>query len=220
MILDGNRRWAQIRGLDSAQGYESGSRRTLDLLTWAQAIQGLEIVTLWPLSTANLRRDSSELEPLIGVIATTAEQIAATGSWRIRILGCPEQLPSAVYRRIQQAVDASARNAPRTVNLAIAYGGRDEITRAVARMVSDRSWAADGRRARAADLAAYLDTAGQPDPDLIIRTSGEQRLSGFMPWQSADAELYFCDALWPDFTEEHFREAMRSFADRNRRFGL
>lgn len=222
MILDGNRRWARARGLDPSHGYTLGGQRALELLAWAQDLPGLEFVTLWPLSTENLQRDRGELRHLLHTIATTTERIAATGTWRIRIIGRPERLPQSVGRCLQDAVDGTRHVTRRTVNLAVAYGGRDEIVRAVTKLVAARLSAAGSPTAAERDLSDisnYLDTAGQPDPDLVIRTAGEQRLSGFMPWQAAYAEYFFCSAPWPDFSRASFDEAVAHYHARSRSFG-
>ncbi|MFE6869526.1 polyprenyl diphosphate synthase [Kitasatospora sp. NPDC057692] len=213
VILDGNRRWARARRVEAVRGYERGGDRALDLLAWAQALPGLEVVTLWPLSTENLTRDPRELEPLLRVITDTAERIEAEGQWRIRIIGRPERLPPHLYHRLRRAEERCRTAArARTVNLAIAYGGRDELARAVARMVVDRP-------SGGAAISDYLDTAGQPDPDLVIRTGGEQRLSGFMPWQTAYAEFWFCPLPWPDFTRRAFEQAVAHYRTRARTHG-
>ncbi|MFE2105197.1 polyprenyl diphosphate synthase [Kitasatospora sp. NPDC059463] len=214
VILDGNRRWARARGVEAVRGYERGGDRALDLLAWAGTLPGLEVVTLWPLSTENLTRDPRELEPLLRVITDTVERIEAEGRWRIRIIGRPERLPSPLHRRLRGAEErCRAAGHARTVNLAIAYGGRDELARAVARMIVDQP------SAGTAGISDYLDTAGQPDPDLVIRTGGEQRLSGFMPWQTAYAEFWFCPLPWPDFTRRAFDRAVAHYRTRTRTHG-
>ncbi|MEU8435467.1 polyprenyl diphosphate synthase [Streptomyces sp. NPDC029216] len=223
LILDGNRRWAQAHGLPAAAGYQRGGERVLEMLPHCETA-GIEVVTLWPLSTANFARPAHELAPLMAVIANVVTRLAAARRWNLRLIGNTAMLDPNLSRTLDAAVTATTRPHAMTVNIAVAYEGHDEITRAISRMITDHRRAgtldrlADGVRPQ--DFAAYLDTAGQPDLDLVIRTSGEQRLSGFLPWQAATAEYYFSDALWPDFDREQLRRALHTYAGRHRRFGL
>ncbi|WP_062071608.1 isoprenyl transferase [Demequina sediminicola] len=223
VILDGNRRWAKQSGITAADGHRRGADKIADLLEWSQDA-GVEVVTLWMLSTENLERDPQELEPLLDIICTAAEQLAADGRWKIQHVGSAELLPESSAARIAAAVDASANATGLHVNIAVGYGGRHEIAdavRAYLRDGSDQGKSID----QIADsftvdhIAEHLYTKGQPDPDLVIRTSGEQRLSGFLMWQSAHTEFYFCDAYWPDFRRVDFLRALRSYSQRERRHG-
>lgn len=222
VILDGNRRWAKQMGTPSAQGHKVGADKTLELLDWSAEV-GIEIVTLWMLSTDNLRRSGEELDSLFEIICHAVQQIAATKRWHLRLLGDLDLLPANVKQRLEHAAANSAKT-KLTVNIAVGYGGREEITEAVRRLL--RKGEADGltpsqisKNLSVQDIAQHMYTAGQPDPDLVIRTSGEQRLSGFLMWQSAHSEYYFCEAYWPDFRKIDFYRALRDYAQRERRLG-
>ncbi|WP_231509616.1 polyprenyl diphosphate synthase [Nocardia sp. NRRL WC-3656] len=223
VILDGNRRWARSHGHSTSKGYQHGGNRVLNLLTWCLDITDLEVVTLWPLSTENLRRPDTELKGLLRVIADTTQAIAATQRWRIHYLGVLERLPAQWSSILLSAADKTAHVVGPTVNIALAYGGHDEIARGVQRMLQAHRTAGTLDRLikhiSPADIAQHLDTTGQPDPDLVIRTSGEQRMSGFMPWQTAYTEYYFCPATWPDFQQTDLLRAVSWFRHRTRRYG-
>lgn len=227
MIIDGNRRWARQLGHDSvAAGHRAGAAKMMEFLNWCDRA-GVERVTLYLLSTDNLRgRSSTELDDLLVIIAQLAEQIAANERWRVQHVGSSEVLPDALAETLARVERETAdRDAGSMhVNLAVGYGGRHEITEAMRRIV--RGHASDG--ATLDDLAdritpeligAHLYTGGQPDPDLVIRTSGEQRLSDFMVWQAAHSEFYFVEALGPDLREVDFLRALRDYSQRQRRFG-
>nr|WP_212754100.1 isoprenyl transferase [Nakamurella aerolata] len=238
LLIDGNRRWARKAGFENvSDGHRVGAQHIADLLQWcAQA--GIGTVTVWLLSTDNLRRSDDEIAALLAIIPDVADEIAADGQpFRLRVVGALELLPSQVATRLREA---EARTADRTglvVNLAVGYGGRQEIVdavRSLLRETADRA-ATDGAElaggAGGIDTQQLIDsvtidavsehlyTSGQPDPDLVIRTSGEQRLSGFLLWQSAHSEFWFCEAYWPDFRRVDFLRALRDFAARHRRFG-
>ncbi|WP_328387515.1 polyprenyl diphosphate synthase [Nocardia sp. NBC_00416] len=223
VILDGNRRWARSHGRSTSKGYQHGGDRVLDLLTWCRDIADLEVVTLWPLSTENLRRPDTELDDLLRVIVSTAQAIAATQRWRIRYLGVPERLPARWTEALFRAADDTEQVVGPTANIAVAYGGHDEIARSVQRMLVAHRAAGSLddliQHVDPADIARHLDTMGQPDPDLVIRTSGEQRLSGFMPWQTAYTEYYFCPVTWPDFQHADFLRALSWYRQRVRTYG-
>jgi short-chain Z-isoprenyl diphosphate synthase len=185
---------------------------------------GVEVVTLWLLSTDNLSRPAAELAPLFDVIETAARDVAAAGRWRVNPVGALDLLPDHVSRHLKEAADATVDIDGTLVNFAVGYGGRREITDAVRSLLHEHA----SRGTSIEDLAQVLDvehiaqhlyTRGQPDPELVIRTSGEQRLSGFLLWQSAHSEFYFCEAYWPDFRRVDFLRALRAYAARNRRFG-
>lgn len=225
VILDGNRRWAKAAGADSVnRGHQAGADKIFDLLGWCEDAE-VEVVTLWLLSTDNLTRPEAELAPLLRIIESTVRELAARERWKVNPVGSLDLLPDQTSRTLKEAADATALlDARLTVNVAVGYGGRREIADAVRAMLVEQS--AQGRSldelAEALDvehIAAHLYTKGQPDPDLVIRTSGEQRLSGFLLWQSAHSEFYFCDAYWPDFRRVDFLRALRSYAARERRFG-
>ena len=223
VIVDGNRRWAKASGTDSRAGHAAGAANVERLLEWCEEV-GVELVTLWLLSTDNLSRPASELAPLIEIIEDVTERIAATGRWHVHPVGALDLLPPATSRRLKELDETTRAGTGLTVNAAIGYGGRREIADAVRSLLHEH--AAKGTSieelAEILDpehIAEHLYTAGQPDPDLVIRTSGEQRLSNFLLWQAAYAEFLFQDVLWPDFGAEHFLQAVADFSRRERRFG-
>ena len=223
VILDGNRRWAKANLASSKSGHSAGARKIIDFLTWCEEVD-VKVVTLWMLSTENLTRDANELLQLQEIIAETVEALSRFGRWRLHVVGAIELLPDWLATRLNDAVAQSPAREELVVNLAIGYGGRLEITDAVRQLLKENlSRGANLESAidnlSMAEISRHLYTAGQPDPDLVIRTSGEQRLSGFLLWQSAHSEFYFCEAFWPDFRRLDFLRALRSYAQRNRRFG-
>jgi short-chain Z-isoprenyl diphosphate synthase len=225
VILDGNRRWARAAGAtDVSQGHQAGADHISDLLAWCDEAH-VEVVTLWLLSNDNLSRSSDELVPLLAIIEETVRDLAAADKpWRVNPVGSLDLLPDATVRILKEAAEATRDKTGLLVNVAIGYGGRREIADAVRGLLQEHA----SRGASLEEVASLLDaehiaehlyTRGQPDPDLVIRTSGEQRLGGFLLWQSAHSEFYFCDALWPDFRRIDFLRALRSYALRTRRFG-
>jgi short-chain Z-isoprenyl diphosphate synthase len=222
VILDGNRRWA--RSVGSPDLYQRGADKIDELLDWC-ADAGVEVVTLWLLSTDNLARSAEELAPLLRVIEGAVERLAGPSRpWRINPVGSLDLLPDRTAGVLKRAAEATTGRPGLLVNVAVGYGGRHEITDAVRSMLLDAAQrgASIEEVADALDvdsIADHLYTRGQPDPDLVIRTSGEQRLSGFLLWQSAHSEFYFCDAYWPAFRRVDFLRALRSYAQRERRFG-
>jgi len=223
VILDGNRRWAKQSGAAATTGHQAGADKIVELLGWCDEA-GVELVTLWLLSTDNLNRPTEELDPLLRIIENVVRNLAAEGKWRVHPVGALDLLPERTAGVLKEAATQTASISGLMVNVAVGYGGRREITDAVRSLLTEQ--AAQGRSIE--ELAQVLDvehisehlyTKGQPDPDLVIRTSGEQRLSGFMLWQSAHSEYYFCEAYWPDFRRVDFLRALRSFAQRHRRFG-
>ena len=225
MILDGNRRWAREVGLvDPSDGHRAGAAKIVDLLDWAEEA-GVECVTLWLLSTDNLARPSAELDPLLDIIATAVEGLAAPDRrWRLRVVGAPEALPAPMAERIGSAVASTAGRDGMAVNVAIGYGGRQEIADAVRKLLLRHAEAGTSIEELAEVLdvdhiAEHLYTTGLPDPDLVIRTSGEQRLSGFLMWQSVHSEFHFAEVYWPQFRRIDFLRALRDYSRRHRRWG-
>ena len=223
VMLDGNRRWARQRGAGSAAGHRAGADKIAPFLGWCEEA-GVEVVTLWLLSTDNLNRSATELEPLLRIIEQVVAELAAAQRWRLRVVGALDLLPEETATRLTAAAASTAEVDGLVVNVAIGYGGRREIADAVRSMLRDA--AAAGRTLEelaeglsVEDIGAHLYTKGQPDPDLVIRTSGEQRLRGFLLWPSAHSEFYFCEAYWPDFRKVDFLRALRAYAERERRFG-
>jgi short-chain Z-isoprenyl diphosphate synthase len=222
-MLDGNRRWAKANGADTAQGHQAGADNISPLLGWCEEV-GVEVVTLWLLSTDNLNRPAAELTPLLRIIETAVAGLAASGRWRLNPVGALDLLPAETAHKLKEAADATRDVDGLLVNVAVGYGGRREIADAVRSMLQEH--AARGtsieQLAEVLDvehIAEHLYTKGQPDPDLVIRTSGEQRLGGFLLWQSAHSEFYFCEAYWPDFRHVDFLRALRAYAERERRYG-
>jgi len=223
VILDGNRRWAAGQGGSTAQGHAAGAAKIEQLLGWCDEV-GVEVVTLWLLSTDNLLRPEAELAPLLDIIARTVTTLASRQLWRINPVGALDLLPEATALALKTAAESTADVAGMTVNVAVGYGGRREVVDAVRALINDaalRGVTMDELAVTidADDIAGFLYTKGQPDPDLVIRTSGEQRLGGFLLWQSAHSEFYFCDAYWPDFRRVDFLRALRAYSARQRRLG-
>ena len=225
VLVDGNRRWAKEQGFDAAgQGHAAGAKKITEFLSWCSEL-GIAHVTLYLLSTDNLiGRKAEELEELIGIIVGLAEELAHIGRWKLQVVGDRDSLSEEANRRLQQVEAKTADNPGPHVNLAIAYGGRKEIAdamRSILRKHSQQGSTIDQLAEIMTPelIAENLYTGGQPDPDLLIRTSGEQRLSGFLLWQSANSEFYFAEALWPDFRRVDFLRALRDFQRRHRRYG-
>ena len=223
VMLDGNRRWAKAVGADTAHGHRAGAANIEPLLGWCEEV-GVEVVTLWLLSTDNLNRPAEELDPLLGIIGDAVESLADEGRWRLHPVGALDLLPAPMAERLKVAAESTRDVDGMIVNIAVGYGGRREIADAVRALLQDHA----SRGTSIEELAEMLDvehiaehlyTKGQPDPDLVIRTSGEQRLGGFLLWQSAQSEFYFCEAYWPDFRRVDFLRAVRAYAQRERRFG-
>lgn len=223
VVLDGNRRWASEQGSSSQHGHQAGAAKIEEFVGWCEDA-GVEVVTLWLLSTDNLARPEAELESLLTIISNTVDDLVATKRWHIHPVGALDLLPDKTASTLKKA-DVSTREIQGTiVNVAVGYGGRRELVDAVRSLLVEQAALGTSldELAQVIDvehIAEHLYTKGQPDPDLLIRTSGEQRLSGFMLWQSAHSEFYFCEAYWPDFRQVDFLRALRSYAQRERRFG-
>ena len=225
VMVDGNRRWARSIGLkDVSEGHRRGADKIVDLLSWCDEA-GVEVVTIFLLSTDNLSRPEPELVPLLRIIEGVAQDLAGPDRrWQLRAVGALELLPAETVAVLKQAEEDTRDRPGASVNLAVGYGGRREIADAVRSLLAEHA-----ERGTSLDelievlevehIAEHLYTRGQPDPDLIIRTSGEQRLSGFLLWQTAHAEFYFTDVYWPDFRRVDFLRALRAYAARHRRFG-
>jgi short-chain Z-isoprenyl diphosphate synthase len=226
VLVDGNRRWAREMGfVDPSDGHLVGAERVKQLLRWCDDV-GIGHVTVWLLSTDNLSRPASELIPLLRIIEDLCNELAAESQpWRLRMVGALDLLPAGQAAALKAAEERTAdRTGGAQVNLAICYGGRREIADAVRSMLHEYAQVGMSLEEVAEQLdvdqiAQHLYTKGQPDPDLVIRTSGEQRLGGFLLWQSAYSEFYFCDVNWPGFRRVDFLRALRSYAHRQRRYG-
>ncbi|WBB97914.1 MULTISPECIES: isoprenyl transferase [unclassified Solwaraspora] len=226
VMCDGNRRWAREMGfVDPNDGHRVGAAKIKHLLNWCDQA-GIGHVTLYLLATDNLRRPARELDPLLNIIEDLVTELAEEGNpWRLRIVGALDLLPGSTATALKAAQERTqTRSEGAQVNIAVGYGGRREIADAVRSLLHEhaRSGGTLEELAEVLDvdhIAEHLYTRGQPDPDLVIRTSGEQRLSGFLLWQSAHSEFYFCDVNWPDFRRVDFLRALRSYANRQRRYG-
>ncbi len=225
MIIDGNRRWAQQQeNVSIAQGHEAGADKMREFLQWCDEA-GVATVTLYLLSTDNLTgRASAELTNLVRIIAKLATDLSRVPNWRVHHVGDASKLPASLREALGKAADSTVSHTGLHVNLAVGYGGRHEITEAVRDIIREHEAAGLGIDTLAEDISLekisdHLYTAGQPDLDLVIRTSGEQRISDFMLWQTAHSELYFVEALGPDLREIDLLRALRDFARRQRRYG-
>ena len=225
MMIDGNRRWAKQLGYDSAaHGHRAGAAKMKEFLRWCDDV-GIRVVSLYLLSNDNLRkRDSRELSDLIEIIAELADELSHERDWRVKHVGRAVALPGDLARVLADVEARTKDNTGMHVNLAVGYGGRGEIVDAVRSIIAQHDEQGGSLEELAASLTPeqigeHLYTGGQPDPDLVIRTSGEQRLSDFLLWQSAHSEFYFVEALGPDLREVDFLRAIRDFTSRERRFG-
>jgi len=218
IIMDGNGRWAEMRGLPRSEGHKRGVERVKEITEAANGI-GVEVLSLYAFSIENWMRPENEVEVIMGLLESSLKgeflNFMKEGI-RFRVIGNRDRLSENIRSIIEGVEQATEKNSSLIMQCALSYGGRDEIIRAVKKAVS--------LNARPEDITedmirGLLDTAGTPDPDLIIRTSGEQRLSNFLLWQSAYAEFYFTDTLWPDFTKEELLDAVHEYQMRDRRFG-
>ena len=229
VLPDGNRRFARTAGLASiGAGHRDGADNIERLIDWCDEL-GIPIITVWALSTDNLNRPAEELDAIFRIVETRVDALAerqrrAALRRRIRAVGQRDLLPPATVGAIERVEHSTAENSDGDLIIAIGYGGRDEIVDAVRRMIDDHKGRGDtlddlAQTFNADEIGRYLYAPDIPDPDLVIRTSGELRLSGFMLWQSAFSEYYFCEAYWPAFRRIDFLRAIRSYGQRHRRRG-
>lgn len=225
IMCDGNRRWARENGFtDVTHGHRVGAKKIVEVVGWCEE-QGIDTVTVYLLSTENLGRGADELELLMEIIGDVSDEIAsAKGDFRLRVIGRAELLPQELCDRLSEAEKRTRDNKGVRVNIAVGYGGRQEVVDAVRELIGNLagegvSAAEIPDRITVDSLTEHLYTSGQPDPDLVIRTSGEQRLSGFLLWQSAYSEIWFTETYWPAFRRMDFLRALRDFSTRQRRFG-
>lgn len=217
--MDGNRRWAKEHGLEPIKGHEQAAKNAIEPLIEKCAELKIPYVTFWAFSTENWKRDEEELSGLFNVfrlaLGTLALKFIQRGA-KLRILGDLNKFPKDIAQKSLEMISKSASNHKITVTFALNYGGRDEILRAVKKIITEK---VDPSTLTEEKFSSYLDTSGIPDPDLVIRTGGDKRTSGYLPWQSVYAELYFTDTLFPDFTPNKLEDALQNFAGRDRRFG-
>lgn len=216
IIMDGNRRWATERGLPKLLGHTEGAK-TLKAIAKAVQKRGIPYLTLWALSTENLKeRSEEELKHLFSLFKQLVDYLGdfIENNVRLQLIGDLEKLPRDVQEKLFNVVEKTKNHTGMVLTLAINYGGRDEILRAVNRIIKEKK-----ELTNEVEFEKYLDTVGLPDPDLIIRTGGHQRLSGYLPWQSTYSELYFTKTYWPAFSEEELNTAIEWFEGEQRNRG-
>jgi undecaprenyl diphosphate synthase len=222
MIMDGNGRWAQKKGGERLFGHRNGVESVRQVVEAAGEL-GVEYLTLYAFSTENWKRPRTEIDGLMTLLATTIAKETRKldeNNVRLLVIGNISDLPNSVQKLLMKSVESTAGNTGLKLVLALSYSGRWEITDAVKRMCRDAaSGKIDPDSADACLLESYLNTSFMPDPELLIRTSGERRISNFLLWQLAYTELYFTPVLWPDYRKEHFYEAIIDYQRRERRFG-
>lgn len=222
VIMDGNGRWAKQRGGLRVFGHQSAITAVRDTVEEAAEL-GVQYLTLYAFSTENWNRPAFEVTALMQLLVHTIRKETATllkNSIRLHAIGDTASLPKSCQRELAEAIDLTKAGSRMTLVLALSYSGRWDLTQAARRLAADvAAGKVKPEDVQETTMTNYLSTAGMPDPELLIRTSGEQRISNFLLWQLAYTELYITDLLWPDFRREHFREAIRVFQGRERRFG-
>jgi len=218
LFPDGNRRWAKENGIISLDGHQKGYRNIIDFVEWCKN-RGVGIVTAFGFSTENWNRSKEEIDYLMQLLekglVESLERFKKEGV-KVKIIGQKEKLPNSLQKIIEKVEEETQNNSNLYLNLAISYGGKWDILQAAKKIVEE---GIDPQKINEELFESYLSTAGLPNPDLIIRAGGEMRLSNFVLWQSAYAELYFCPKFWPDFMESDLDLALEEFANRKRRFG-
>lgn len=220
IIMDGNGRWAAKRGLERSYGHQAGVE-TVRRITAACTKLGVKFLTLYTFSTENWNRPSDEISALMGLVLSSLEdEIFMKNDVRFRVIGDIARLPEDVQKKLHETEEHTKDNATMTMVVALSYSSRWEITKAVQDIVTDVKAGKISEQAICEDMVSkYLQTAFMPDPDLLIRTGGEVRVSNYLLWQIAYSELYFCDTFWPDFAEEGLYRAIANYQSRQRRFG-
>ena len=222
IIMDGNGRWAKANGQPRAYGHMNGVK-SVRAVTEAAAQLQIKYLTLYAFSTENWNRPKAEVEALMGLLVSTIEKETETlnkNNMRLTTIGDTKRLPEPVYKKLMGCIESTSANTGTTLNLALSYSSRWEITEMVRRISEDvKSGKISSSEINDELISSYLSTKDIPDPDLLIRTSGEYRISNFLLWQIAYSELYFSPVMWPDFTKEHFYEIIVDYQKRQRRFG-
>lgn len=224
IIMDGNRRWAAKKGLGPIDGHKVAAQKTIKPIVKRAIQRGISHLTFWAFSSENRNRDKTELAGLFRIfreaLKTNLRELEEMGV-RLQIVGEIDWFPKDIVGATRLFIEKTKDNSKITVSFALNYGGREEILRAVSRLLSKIQTHARSveNPVTEKEFSGYLDTAGMPDPDLIIRTGGNLRLSGYFPWQAVYSELYFTKTLWPDFSPREFDRALLDFARRTRRFG-
>lgn len=218
IIPDGNRRWSSKKGISRKEGYAKGIRKIGDVLKWCREAD-VKMLTMWGFSSENFRRDRGEVKELFGLFQENLKKALGhedetKKKVKVRFLGRLDRFPKHIVDMMKKAEAECPKDAKYQLNLLLSYGGREEVIDAVNRIITNGI-----KKVNEKTISENLYTEGIPDPDLVIRTSGEQRLSGLMPWQTVYSELYFCKKLWPDFSKRDFLKALESYAKRKRRYG-
>ena len=218
VIPDGNRRFAKKMNIPLPKAYKKGLDKTIDVMEWSKGI-GVKMITSWGFSTENFKRSSLEKKFLFRLFEGKIREFLENGRFKkeqlcVKILGDRSKFPNSLIESINQMESETAQYKKFQLNLALNYGGRQEIVDACNKILASGS-----KNIKEEDFQKFLFTSQIPDPDMILRTSGEQRLSGFMPWQSAYSELIFVESLWPELTKEDFISAVNEYESRQRRFG-
>ena len=218
IIMDGNGRWAKQRGMERLNGHHNALKAVRDSVEACTEL-GVEYLTLYTFSTENWNRPQAEVNGLMALLSTTIVKEVPSfleNGIRLKAIGDTEALPKEAYNELVNAIDVTARCNKTTLTLALSYSGRWDLTQAMRKMASDKLAPQDINQDT---VSRYLSTAGMPDPELLIRTSGELRISNFLLWQTAYTELYFTDTLWPDFDKNELYKAIIDYQHRERRFG-
>lgn len=221
IIMDGNRRWAKEKGLPFFEGHIRGEEKIESIVDRSIEL-GISYITFWAFSTENWQRSKKEVEFLLALYRNNLNKKIGNfhkKNVKINVLGDLSMFPDDIQRLTYDWINKTKVNEKITVNLALSYGGRDEILRAISKLYTNLQPKTYNLKPTSKEFEKHLDTAGQPDPDLLVRTGGEYRLSGFMLWQIAYSELYFSKTLWPDFTPREFDKAIIEYQKRQRRFG-
>ncbi|HEY9575474.1 MAG TPA: isoprenyl transferase [Lachnospiraceae bacterium] len=221
IILDGNGRWAKSKGMPRSYGHVKGCAN-LETICDEMKQMGIKYLTVYAFSTENWKRSKEEIDGLMRLFRNYLKKcikISDRNKMQIRVIGDTAAFDEDIQEKIKIAQEHSAKYSDLHFQLALNYGGRDEIKRAVERMLKDQKEGLLSGEISEETISSYLDTAGLPDPDLLIRTSGEQRLSNFLPWQLAYTEFYFTEVPWPDFNHEELVKAIKKYEERDRRFG-
>lgn len=223
IIMDGNGRWARRRMMPRLEGHRQGAKSVRRAVEFCRR-NGIEFLTLYAFSTENWQRPAGEVSGLMRLLSqfidSELEEIYANDI-RLRTIGQLDRLPSPLMEKVNAAIEKTSKNKAMVLNIALSYGGRQDIVNAALKIARDlKSGRLDEAAVNEQLFSRYLDTAGMPDPDLLIRTGDEKRLSNFLSWQSAYSELYFTPVLWPDFDDKEFMAAIEEYRSRQRRFGL
>lgn len=222
IIMDGNRRWAKLNKKKLLMGHDFAANFTIEKIVEHAARRGVEYITLWAFSTENWQRNKQEVEGLLKILRKAVAQKVPSfikKGVKLLVIGDLSRFPQDLQNSIKEAIEKTSDGKNITAIVALNYGGRDEILRAIQKLHENEKCKMKNVKLNETDFEEYLDTHGIPDPDLLIRTGGEKRLSGFLPWQTVYTELYFTDVLWPDFSEKDLDLAIADYQQRIRRFG-